>query len=184
MHLARKTISDHFGRNKACTRLITGWPLFCRKHYQRCTYHRHNWQLHKIDLIKTMFRTIDRQFPGIEYTVQMKKSEENRINEYAREQAFASKNKEPVFEAPPAIPAKGKSFEAPMSLLVKLMDRMGKDRSMRFCRATMNIIKEEVEADKSGRLELPSIEFLPQIPKLKSPRKSRVSKSGAIQKTK
>ncbi|KAF2812703.1 uncharacterized protein BDZ99DRAFT_272353 [Mytilinidion resinicola] len=184
MDLARKTISHHFGRNKACTRAIKGWPMYCRKHYQRGCYGKHQWQMTKIDLIKHMFKKIESQYPGIEYTIAMKKSEEKRINEYAREQAFPTTKEYRWADTPSCIPAKGESQEAPMSLLIKLQDRMGPDRDMKFCRETINIIKKEIEADTTDKLELPSIEFLPQIPGLHTPKKSRVSTKGRVQKPK
>ncbi|KAF2493170.1 hypothetical protein BU16DRAFT_73194 [Lophium mytilinum] len=181
MDLARKTISHHFGRNKACTRAIKGWPMYCRKHYQRGCYGKHQWQMTKIDLIKHMFKKIESQYPGIEYTIAMKKSEEKRINEYAREQAFPNAKEYKWADTPSCIPTKGEAQEAPMSLLIKLQGRMGPDRDMKFCRETVNIIKKEIEADTTDKLELPNIEFLPQIPVLRSP-KSRVTAKGGIQK--
>lgn len=89
LNISRKTIPDHFGRNKDCTRAIGKWPLFYRKHYQRITYHRALWQARKLELIDDQLDTIERQYPGIFYKIQLKKSEEKRLADFARATAFA-----------------------------------------------------------------------------------------------
>jgi hypothetical protein len=202
--LARKVISDHFGRNKACTRDIDNWPLFCRKHYQRATYNKQLWQIRKLDLIYRQFNVIEEQFPGTTYEIHFKKSEEARLNEYSRKVASGISAAEAAKGVTPSV---GKHFEAPIDILRELDHDLGKNKSV-------DEVKEIVERilimikDKAID-QVPSIEFLPnlhgkattpkkvaKIPKTPSPKKKgrntqtpsskgmpgRVSTKGSIKK--
>ncbi|KAF1911111.1 hypothetical protein BDU57DRAFT_507785 [Ampelomyces quisqualis] len=168
--LSRKVISDHFGRNKACTRDITNWPLFCRKHYQRATYNKHQWQLIKLRLIYNQFDVIEKQFPGTTYDINFKKSEENRINGYSRKVASGVPEDQ---AAKDFAPSQGKNFEAPISVLRELDYYMEKDKqhSLQEVRHLTEVILKLI-TDKETLL-VPAIEFLPNLPhKAASPKKA------------
>lgn len=187
--LSRKVISDHFGRNKACTRDITEWPLFCRKHYQRATYNKEKWQIRKIQLILRQLKVIERQFPGTTYNVALKKSEETRLNQYSRHIASgltsaAARNR--------VAPAKGKHFEAPIDVLRELDQWLGKGKTHGEVKEIVDVILQMLEGKESE--QVPAIEFLPQLPGKVAPSKKtpvkgrattagRVSKKGGVKKT-
>ncbi len=186
LDLSRKVISDHFGRNKACTRLIADWPLFCRKHYQRATYNGGLWQMRKVTLILRQFDVIEAQIPGVTYTVALKKSEEQRLNVYSRKVASGATPK----EAAMAVQAEpGKHFEAPIDVLRELQFRLGPNKTMAECQETTSIIHEMLQTGETA--QVPAIEFLMQVDTAGRPNtitsdrtkcKPRVTKKGAIQK--
>ncbi|OCL06919.1 hypothetical protein AOQ84DRAFT_247457, partial [Glonium stellatum] len=159
LNVSRKTISDHFGRNKGCTRAIRKWPLFCRKHYQRITYHRALWQARKLELIDDQLDTIERQYPGIIYKIQLKKSEEKRLADFARATAFADHLDSRSLNTPTR---KSKSFEAPIQVLQQLNSFLGDQKTKRDCKDTLAILRNMLNNGETK--EIPSIEFLPQIP--------------------
>lgn len=192
LDLSRKVISDHFGRNKACTRLIKDWPLFCRKHYQRATYNQKLWQARKITLILRQFNIIDQQFPGTKYTVALKKSEENRLNTFSRKIASGLDPEEATaFVAP----EKGKHFEAPVEVLreIEQLNYLGQNKTKAEVEECINSIYDMLHGEETD--QVPSIEFLPQLDQNGKPfdandrgkkaKKAtpRVSAKGAIQKT-
>jgi hypothetical protein len=176
--LSRKVISNHFGRNKACTRLIQDWPLFCRKHYQRATYKLELWQRRKINLILRQFDIIEKQYPGTIYEVRLKKAEEARLNEYSRKVTAGM----PVADAAALVApnANIKSFQAPISVLRELEDYLGKEKSIDTVKAAVELILELLDAKETT--EIPSIEFLPSLTKTKAPADARISAKGAVQK--
>jgi hypothetical protein len=192
MDLSRKVISDHFGRNKACTRLITDWPLFCRKHYQRATYNQKLWQSRKITLILRQFDIIEAQFPGTKYTVALKKSEEQRLNTFSRKLAAGRTELEATALVAPT--EKGKHFEAPVNVLreIEQLNYLGEDKTKAEAEAAVSTIRDMLESEDTN--QVPSIEFLPQLDasghpydasnRGKSAKKSsaRVSKKGAVTK--
>lgn len=166
--LSRKVISDHFGRNKACTRHITNWPLFCRKHYQRATYSKQSWQIRKISLIHAQFDAIEREFPGTTYDVVFKKSEENRISSYVRKitAGLSREQAEKDFA-----PTPGKHFEAPMRILLELDMDTGENKSLAQVKNIAERIHAQIQAEDT--LQVPAIEFLPKIPGMEpSPKKA------------
>jgi hypothetical protein len=202
--LARKVISDHFGRNKACTRDIDNWPLFCRKHYQRATYNKQLWQIRKLDLIYRQFNVIEEQFPGTTYDIHFKKSEEARLNEYSRKVASGISAAEAAKGVTPSV---GKHFEAPIDILRELDHDLGKNKSVDEVKKIVERILIMIK-DKAID-QVPSIEFLPnlhgsvaipkkaaKVPKTPSPKKkghgpqtpsskgtpSRVSIKGSVKK--
>ncbi|KAL6708947.1 hypothetical protein ACN47E_002074 [Coniothyrium glycines] len=191
--LSRKVISDHFGRNKACTRDIVAWPLFCRKHYQRATYNKIKWQKRKIQLILRQFDVIETQFPGMKYNVALKKSEEARLNQYSRQVAAGMANH--VAEAN-VVPVKGKHFEAPIDVLRELDQYIGKGKTIDEVKKIVDVIDQMLDDKETD--QVPSVEFLPQLSgkgfSQKSPLKahtpktqktpSRVSTKGSVKKTK
>ncbi|CAI6314608.1 unnamed protein product [Periconia digitata] len=161
INLSRKVISDHFGRNKACTRVIDFWPLFCRKHYQRATYNNKAWQARKISLILEQFDEIDYQIPGTLYNVAFKKSEENRLNTYARKITMGvSEDKAAEMVEPQQ---NGKNFEAPINVLrdLEANGHLGKNKTSYDVKNTVAFIKDMLENDETANV--PSIEFLPQL---------------------
>jgi len=198
--LSRKVISDHFGRNKSCTRDVTDWPLFCRKHYQRATYDKPKWQIRKVQLILRQFDVIEKQFPGTTYDIAFKKSEESRLNQFSRQVAAgisteqAEKNTAPV---------DGKHFEAPIDILRELDQWLGLDKSYDEVKKIVDVILQMIEEKEC--LQVPAIEFLPNLsgkdkktpvkarPKTKSPKTlkspktpktpTHVSSKGAVKKT-
>lgn len=179
--LSRKVISDHFGRNKACTRSVSDWPLFCRKHYQRATYNKELWQLRKVKLILRQFDIIEREYPGTTYDITLKRAEEDRLNDFSRKIASGMSSSE---AADAVAPAEGKSFEAPIDVLRELDQYLGKGKTMRQAKDTMDVIYQMLQEKDTE--QVPSIEFLPQLPgrtptpspkKAKTPVKARVSAS-------
>ncbi|KAF2036694.1 hypothetical protein EK21DRAFT_51367 [Setomelanomma holmii] len=166
--LSRKVISDHFGRNKACTRDITDWPLFCRKHYQRATYNKKLWQIRKLNLIHRQFDVIEDQFAGTTYDIHFKKSEEARLNEYSRKVASGWSEEE---AAKLVAPSTGKHFEAPINILRELDLDLGKNKSIVEVKEIVEKILEQVTDGETE--QVPSIEFLPNLPgKITSPKKA------------
>lgn len=176
--LSRKVISDHFGRNKACTRDITDWPLFCRKHYQRATYNKQLWQIRKLNLIFRQFDVIENQFPGTTYDIHFKKSEEARLNEYSRKVA-AGKSEDEAAKA--VAPKEGKHFEAPIAILRELDLDLGYYKSINEVKEiTQKILKQITDG---ATLQVPAIEFLPNLPgRVSSPSKKKVPKTPSPKK--
>ena len=175
--LSRKVISDHFGRNKACTRDLTDWPLFCRKHYQRATYNKELWQVRKVKLILRQFDVIEAEFPGTTYDITLKKSEEDRINDFSRKIAQGMSTEE---AAAAVAPVAGKAFEAPIDVLRELDQYIGKGKTMSEVKDAMDVISQMLQEKETE--SVPAIEFLPQLPgriatPKKSPAKSRLPKS-------
>jgi hypothetical protein len=171
LKLSRKVISDHFGRNKACTRLVSDWPLFCRKHYQRATYNKELWQLRKVKLILRQFDIIEREFPGTTYDIMLKRAEEDRLNEFSRKVASGMG----VSDAADAVaPLPGKNFEAPIDVLRELDQYLGKGKTIRQAKDSMDVINQMLQEKDTE--QVPSIEFLPQLPgrtPTPSPKKSK-----------
>ncbi|KAF1834359.1 hypothetical protein BDW02DRAFT_630479 [Decorospora gaudefroyi] len=183
LDLSRKVISDHFGRNKACTRDITSWPLFCRKHYQRATYSKEKWQLRKVVLILRQFDVIEQEHPGTTYDVAFKKSEEGRLNSYSRQvtSGISNDTAEKYFA-----PVAGKHFEAPIEVLRELDQYVGRGKTYNEVKSTTDVILQMLE-DKECE-QVPAIEFLPQLPNKvvtpkKTPTKVRAAKSPKTPKT-
>jgi len=190
--LSRKVISDHFGRNKSCTKVIKDWPLFCRKHYQRATYNSDQWQARKLQLVLRQFKIIEEQFPGTMYTVALKKSEEDRLNLYSRKVASGMDNED---AAEFVVPRTNKHFEAPIDTLRELAMDLGADKTLEEVEQTVHNITNMLELGETK--QVPSIEFLPQLNehgntwtmatggsprKGKSPKTSRVNRKGGVQK--
>jgi hypothetical protein len=182
--LSRKVISDHFGRNKACTRDITDWPLFCRKHYQRATYNKQLWQIRKLHLIFRQFDVIEAQFPGTTYDVLFKKSEESRLNDYSRKVA-SGWTEDAAAKA--VAPVQGKHFEAPIEILRELDLDLGKNKTIEEVKEVAEKILKQIMDEAT--LQVPAIEFLPNLPgkaafpkknnkvvKTPSPKKARAAK--------
>lgn len=159
LKLSRKVISNHFGRNKACTRHIEQWPLFCRKHYQRATYKPDLWQRRKVNLILRQFDVIEKLHPGTTYKVSLKKSEENRLNLFARLTASGT----PVEEARTVVAPDTdvKAFQAPIEVLRELEFRLGPKKSIEHVKETLSLINDMLRHGESK--EVPSIEFLPEV---------------------
>ncbi|EOA92043.1 uncharacterized protein SETTUDRAFT_85844 [Exserohilum turcica Et28A] len=181
--LSRKVISDHFGRNKACTRDITDWPLFCRKHYQRATYNKAKWQIRKVQLIFRQLDVIEKQFPGTTYDIALKKSEEARLNQYSRH-ITSGLSGEAAEQRVAPIP--GKNFEAPIDVLRELDQWLGRGKSYDEVKKIVDVILQMLEAHECE--QVPSIEFLPRLParfasSTKTPAKSRAAKSPKSLKT-
>ncbi|KAL1604276.1 hypothetical protein SLS59_004071 [Nothophoma quercina] len=177
LSLSRKVISDHFGRNKACTRDLTDWPLFCRKHYQRATYNKELWQIRKVNLILRQFDVIEAEFPGTTYDITLKKSETDRLNEFSRKIAAGVSAEDAVAAV---APVPGKAFEAPIDVLRELDQYIGRKKTIQTVKDAMDVILQMLNNKETE--QVPSIEFLPHLsgktatPK-KSPAKTRVAKS-------
>lgn len=175
--LSRKVISDHFGRNKACTRDLTDWPLFCRKHYQRATYNKELWQVRKVKLILRQFDVIEAEFPGTTYDITLKKSEEDRINEFSRKIAQGMSTED---AAATVAPVSRKAFEAPIDVLRELDQYIGKGKTLSEVKDAMDVVSQMLQEKETEAV--PAIEFLPQLPgkiatPKKSPAKPRLTKS-------
>jgi hypothetical protein len=169
MILSRKVISDHFGRNKACTRDITDWPLFCRKHYQRATYNKAKWQIRKLHLIHNQFDVIEAEFPGTTYDIHFKKSEEARLNAYAR--MVSSGNTSEAEAARACAPVVGKHFEAPIAILRELDLDVGKGKTIKQVKDVTEKILQQLNDGATD--QVPAIEFLPNLPgKMAFPKKA------------
>ncbi|KAJ4324340.1 hypothetical protein N0V94_001400 [Neodidymelliopsis sp. IMI 364377] len=190
LSLSRKVISDHFGRNKSCTRDLTSWPLFCRKHYQRATYNKSLWQLRKVTLILRQFDIIESQFPGTTYDITLKKSEEDRLNEFSRKIAAGVSTEAAAAAVKPVLGTK--AFEAPIDVLRELDQYIGKGKTMQEVKDAMDVVGQMLHEKETE--QVPAIEFLPLLPGKrgaeKSPRKAsgkgvspRTSARGGVKKT-
>ncbi|KAH4858980.1 hypothetical protein HBH75_052920 [Parastagonospora nodorum] len=180
--LSRKVISDHFGRNKACTRDIDSWPLFCRKHYQRATYNKDLWQIRKLNLIYRQFEVIEKEFPGTTYNITLKKSEAARLEKYC----LMVMSGRSVADAAAAVASvKGKHFEAPIEILRELYMDMGDGKSLEEVKDVVEKIHQQITEGSTA--QVPSIEFLPNLrgtkgspkkaPKTPEPKKPRAAKT-------
>jgi hypothetical protein len=190
LSLSRKVISDHFGRNKSCTRDLTSWPLFCRKHYQRATYNKSLWQLRKVSLILRQFDVIESQFPGTTYDITLKKSEEDRLNEYSRKVAAGVTAEEAAAAVKPVLGTK--AFEAPIDVLRELDQYIGRGKTIKEVKDAMDVVGQMLQAKETE--QVPAIEFFPLLPGRsrgggKSPRKAerkdaspRTSARGGVKK--
>ncbi|KAF3006560.1 hypothetical protein E8E13_006314 [Curvularia kusanoi] len=177
MALSRKVISDHFGRNKSCTRSVSEWPLFCRKHYQRATYNKDAWQIRKVRLILRQFDIIEGEYPGTTYDITLKRAEEDRLNEFSRKVAGGASLRD---AAKAVAPMPGKAFEAPIDILRELDQYLGKGKTLQQAKDTMDVIHQMLQGKETE--QVPSIEFLPQLPgktptPKSSPTKTRLTKS-------
>lgn len=103
----RKIISDYFGRNKAATREITNWILFCRKHYQRGAYRTSGWPMRKLELIEKQFDKIFTEITWwgvdpnqVRWTIRLTRRDTGRLMKYLlfMEKARQDKNAPQVFE--------------------------------------------------------------------------------------
>ncbi|RMZ73796.1 ORP1 like [Pyrenophora seminiperda CCB06] len=170
--LSRKVISDHFGRNKACTRDVTDWPLFCRKHYQRATYNKDKWQMRKVQLILRQIDVIETQFPGTMYDIAFKKSEESRLNQFSRQVASGMSTEEAEKNTAPVV---GKHFEAPIDVLRELDQWLGRAKTYEDVKKVVDVILQMLEEKECE--QVPAIEFLPKLPGKvkKTPVKARPS---------
>lgn len=158
--------------------MIQDWPLFCRKHYQRATYKPELWQRRKVNLILRQFDIIEKQYPGTTYEVHFKKAEEARLNEYSRKVTAGMPEADAATLVAPN--ANIKSFQAPISVLRELEGYLGKDKSLDTVKEAVELILELLDTNEST--EVPSIEFLPGLPKTKAPVAARVSTKGAVKK--
>src|ERR1700753_179971 len=75
---SRKCVSDFFGRNKSCTKLIEQPITWCRAHYQQKGYHKRTWRFERLRLVTEQFRRLEKQEPGILYTLVPIKGEAER----------------------------------------------------------------------------------------------------------
>jgi hypothetical protein len=132
---------------------------------------------------------------GTLYNVTMKKSEEQRLNLYSRKIAQGQTEAEAKAAVEPDENNR-KSFEAPIKVLCYLEAGMGENKTIDDVKETVSVIRTMFENGET--LQIPSIEFLPQLDKAgkptkrepkvstpKTPKKkagSRVSESGGIQK--
>ena len=103
---SRKCISDHFGRNKKCTRAIADPIIWCRSCYQRKSY-QPGWPGRKINLIREQLRRIEIQEPGVNYVVVIKHSEQERLNKFNNGNAVDEPVRNPH----------DKSYRAPITVL-------------------------------------------------------------------
>lgn len=180
--LSRKVISDHFGRNKACTRDIDSWPLFCRKHYQRATYNKDLWQIRKLNLIYKQFDVIEEEFPGTTYNITLKKSEAARLEKYC---LMVMSGRSAADAAAAVASAKGKHFEAPIEILRELYLDMGDGKTIQEVKDVVEKIHQQITQGSTA--QVPSIEFLPNLrgtngspkkaPKTPEPKKTRAAKT-------
>jgi hypothetical protein len=172
LKLSRKVISNHFGRNKGCTRKIQNWPLFCRKHYQRATYKPKLWQRRKVNLILRQFDVIEQEHAGTTYTVSLKKSEMDRLNLFARsvDSGMAAPEAGVIVAPNPEI----KSFQAPIDTLRELQYELGCGKTIDQVKNIMAIINTMLRDNECD--EVPSIEFLPEVPSSKSSKPPKFAK--------
>ena len=74
-----------------------------------------------------------------------------------------------------------KSFQAPISVLRELEGYLGKNKSLDTVKEAVELILELLDTNEST--EVPSIEFLPGLPKTKAPVAARLSAKGAVKKS-
>ncbi|KAH7135396.1 hypothetical protein B0J11DRAFT_395601, partial [Dendryphion nanum] len=182
LNLSRKVISNHFGRNKACTRAISEWPLFCRKHYQRATYKPDLWQRRKIDLIARQFEVIEAARPGTTYTISLKKSEEARLNAYARLTDKGLTHESACAHDTVAEQKESKSFQAPIQVLREIDDFLGPNQTKERAGELVGMILDMLNQNECK--QVPSIEWLPQIPSQRAAKTKAAPKPNAESKAK
>jgi len=104
---SRKCVSDYFGRNKRCTKIIP-FQRWCRSHYQRTSYkpdkpdkqRLRSWAKIKTRMIRDTFDIIDDMEAGIHYTVVLKKGEQARLNNHVHQKEQSAKTKSKTYQAP------------------------------------------------------------------------------------
>jgi hypothetical protein len=155
--LARKCVSDYFGRNKKCTEMIPHQIIWCRAHYQAAQYQQDVWRFQKIGLIDEQFLRNEKYILGLRYTVTLKVSEAVRLDNYvarvrpARKAAHQTK--------------RGQNYEAHPEVLRYIEERwMGEHKSMEHCQS---LLRWSYSAIKRSFIEqMPMVVFLPEFAEL------------------
>jgi hypothetical protein len=151
---SRKCVSDFFGRNKTCTKLIAQPIIWCRAHYQQKGYHKRTWRFERLQLVSEQFRRIEKQEPSILYTLVPIRGESERII------SIVEKDK----DIPPkeATHGRGQHYRAPRWALMRIYNRfVGENFTMEDCIEFLTWAEKHM---KLGHLQqIPQIEFLPQF---------------------
>jgi hypothetical protein len=161
---SRPCVSNYFGRNKRNTARIPNMITWCRKHYQRSGYRgRKNpsnnleWPREKAGLILEQLRRNETSYfqdtsEHLEYTVSLKKSEQDRVNYHNNHQG----------QSPDPDP-KAKSFEAPVSVLLHIFNTyVGEHKSYQDCCALTDWAESQLSKETCP--DLPLWEMVPEYP--------------------
>ena len=91
------------------------------------------WQKKKIELIDNQFGVIESTCPGTTYNISLKKSEDARVNTYARltDQGFSHKDASEHTDVAPN--PKVKSFQAPIQVLREIAPYLGAGKDRQKC---------------------------------------------------
>jgi hypothetical protein len=161
---SRPCVSNYFGRNKRQTTRIPSMVTWCRKHYQRSGYHgaknpnnNLEWPREKAGLIREQLRRNEESYfhdtqQHLEYTVTLKKSEQDRLNYHNNHQGQS-----------PARNNNAKSYEAPMSVLLHIFNTWtGQHRTYNDCLALTTWAEGQLDRDTCP--DLPLWEMIPEYP--------------------
>lgn len=186
----RPCVSDHFGRNKSCTRRIPRMLRFCRKHYQRSAYHRKRWPFQKCELVVTQLEYIAEDVPGVTFEIKLKKSEMARLLKDSIVRAVVGRGKGKKKSGDGAQPADAsvtpskstsatKTFEAPIHILRHIQSTFcGKNKTMSDCTNVIDYVRSNL--DHGVLSDMPTVEFLPE--NLPAPGKGVMTVSKATSK--
>jgi hypothetical protein len=153
---SRKCVSDYFGRNKKCTKIIP-FQRWCRSHYQRTSYkpdkpdkkRLRSWAKIKTRMIRDTFDIVDDMEPGVLYTVVLKKGEQTRLNNYVHQKEQPAKTK-------------GKTYQAPMNVLQRIhRDFVGTHRARADLEELVDYIDDLLDDEDVD--DVPHFEMLPEF---------------------
>jgi hypothetical protein len=152
--LARKCVSDYFGRNKKCTEMIPNQIIWCRAHYQAAQYQQDVWKFQKIGLIDEQFLRNEKAVPGLQYTVTLKVSEATRLDKYL---ASIRSTKKPEQKS-----KRGQNYEAHPEILRYIENRwVGEHKSMKHCQSLLIWAYSFIKRDLLT--QMPMVVFLPEF---------------------
>ena len=153
---SRKCVSDYFGRNKRCTKIIP-FQRWCRSHYQRTSYkpdkpdkqRLRSWAKIKTRMIRDTFDIIDDMEAGVLYTVVLKKGEQTRLNNHVHQKEQPAKTK-------------SKTYKAPMNVLQRIhRDFVGTHRARADVEQLVDYIDDLLDDEDVD--DVPHFEMLPEF---------------------
>jgi hypothetical protein len=153
---SRKCVSDYFGRNKKCTKIIP-FQRWCRSHYQRTSYkpdkpdkqRLRSWAKIKTGMIRDTFDIIEDMETGVLYTMVLKKGEQMRLNNHVHQ------------KEQPANP-KSKTYQAPMNVLQRIhRDFIGTHKARADVEELVDYIDNLLDDEDVD--DVPHFEMLPEF---------------------
>ena len=164
----RKVISHVFGRNKKCTTQIPNscWIIYCRKHYQRTRYRTNKAGVNQY--FNVQFDSLSRQLTrmqvwgGVEsFTIEIRKKEKDLLNAENEEISQLRESRGTVDGN-----AVNRIQRCPERFLLAYT---GHNKTFDEVRHVIQVMRREVE--RLGMTQLPGVEFLPNIDRVKYPPK-------------
>jgi hypothetical protein len=155
--MSRKCISDFFGRNKRCTRLIAQPITWCRAHYQQKGYYKEGWNYARLELILQQLIRIQNQQRNITYTIVPIKGEAERALSFLQDDCDIPQ-KETTHK-------RGQHYRAPRWALMRIFARyIGEKQTFNVVLAFLQWAQEHMQAGHLRRI--PQVEFLPEFAEL------------------